>query len=101
LAQPTIEIAQILTVGGFICALLLLRAYVLKRAPQISNKLVKGRRLVHVETYPLRHQAMVSLMEVDHEKIVIVHGRNQPASILRLETMGEIPEVAEEPNVTN
>lgn len=72
----------------------------LKRAPQISNKLVKGRRLVHVETYPLRHQAMVSLMEVDHEKIVIVHGRNQPASILRLETMADIPEPEEEPNVT-
>ena len=100
MAQPTIEIAQILTVAGFICALLLLRAYVLKRAPQISNKLVKGRRLVHVETYPLRHQAMVSLMEVDHEKIVIVHGRNQPASILRLETMADIPEPEEEPNVT-
>ncbi|MDG2406661.1 MAG: hypothetical protein P8M25_17520 [Paracoccaceae bacterium] len=72
----------------------------MKRAPQISNKLVKGRRLVHVETYPLRHQAMVSLMEIDHEKIVIVHGRNQPASILRLETMADIPNPEEESNVT-
>ena len=100
MAQPTIELAQIITVGVFICALLLLRTFLMRRAPEISSKLLKGRRVVHVETYPLRHQAMVSLMEVDHEKIVIVHGRNQPASILRLETMADIPEPAKEPNVT-
>ena len=91
MAQPTIEIAQIITVGVFICALLLLRTFLLKRAPQISSKLVKGRRVVHVETYPLRHQAMVSLMEIDHEKIVIVHGRNQPATVLQLAKLAETP----------
>ena len=91
MAQPTIEIAQIITVGVFICALLLLRSFLLRRAPQISSKLVKGRRVVHVETYPLRHQAMVSLMEIDHEKIVIVHGRNQPATILQLAKLVETP----------
>ena len=100
MAQPTIEIAQIITVGVFICALLLLRTFLLKRAPQISSKLVKGRRVVHVETYPLRHQAMVSLMEIDHEKIVIVHGRNQPATVLQLAKLAETslqtdPHVAE------
>ena len=98
MAQPTIEIAQIITVGVFICALLLLRTFLLRRAPQISSKLVKGRRVVHVETYPLRHQAMVSLMEVDHEKIVIVHGRNQPATILQLAKLAETPLQAD-PNV--
>ena len=91
MAQPTIEIAQIITVGVFICALLLLRTFLLRRAPQISSKLVKGRRVVHVETYPLRHQAMVSLMEIDHEKIVIVHGRNQPATVLQLAKLAETP----------
>ena len=91
MAQPTIEIAQIITVGVFICALLLLRSFLLRRAPQISSKLVKGRRVVHVETYPLRHQAMVSLMEIDHEKIVIVHGRNQPATVLQLAKLAETP----------
>ena len=91
MAQPTIEIAQIITVGVFICALLLLRTFLLRRAPQISSKLVKGRRVVHVETYPLRHQAMVSLMEIDHEKIVIVHGRNQPATVLQLTKLAETP----------
>ena len=91
MAQPTIEIAQIITVGVFICALLLLRTFLLKRAPQISSKLVKGRRVVHVETYPLRHQAMVSLMEIDHEKIIIVHGRNQPATVLQLAKLAETP----------
>ena len=75
----------------FICALLLLRTFLLRRAPQISSKLVKGRRVVHVETYPLRHQAMVSLMEIDHEKIVIVHGRNQPATVLQLAKLAETP----------
>ena len=98
MAQPTIEIAQIITVGVFICALLLLRTFLLKRAPQISSKLVKGRRVVHVETYPLRHQAMVSLMEIDHEKIVIVHGRNQPATVLQLAKLAETPLQAD-PNV--
>ena len=91
MAQPTIEIAQIITVGVFICALLLLRTFLLRRAPQISSKLVKGRRVVHVETYPLRHQAMVSLMEIDHEKIVIVYGRNQPATVLQLAKLAETP----------
>ena len=91
MAQPTIEIAQIITVGVFICALLLLRTFLLRRAPQISSKLVKGRRVVHVETYPLRHQAMVSLMEIDHEKIIIVHGRNQPATVLQLAKSDETP----------
>ena len=91
MAQPTIEIAQIITVGVFICALLLLRTFLLRRAPQISSKLVKGRRVVHVETYPLRHQAMVSLMEIDHEKIIIVHGRNQPATVLQLAKLAETP----------
>ena len=95
MAQPTIEIAQIITVGVFICALLLLRTFLLRRAPQISSKLVKGRRVVHVETYPLRHQAMVSLMEIDHEKIVIVHGRNQPATVLQLAKLAETPLQAE------
>ena len=52
---------------------------------------MKGRRVVHVETYPLRHQAMVSLMEIDHEKIVIVHGRNQPATVLQLAKLAETP----------
>ena len=75
----------------FICALLLLRTFLLRRAPQISSKLVKGRRVVHVETYPLRHQAMVSLMEIDHEKIIIVHGRNQPATVLQLAKLAETP----------
>ena len=70
MAQPTLEIAQIITVGVFICALLLLRTLLMKRAPEIRSKLVKGSRVVHVETYPLRHQAMVSLMEIDHEKVV-------------------------------
>ena len=98
MAQPTIEIAQIITVGVFICALLLLRTFLLKRAPQISSKLVKGRRVVHVETYPLRHQAMVSLMEIDHEKIVIVHGRNQPATVLQLAKLAETP-LQTEPHV--
>ena len=95
MAQQTIEIAQIITVGVFICALLLLRTFLLRRAPQISSKLVKGRRVVHVETYPLRHQAMVSLMEIDHEKIVIVHGRNQPATVLQLAKLAETPLQAE------
>ena len=90
MAQPTIEIAQIITVGVFICALLLLRTFLMKRAPEIRSKLVKGSRVVHVETYPLRHQAMVSLMEIDHEKVVIVHGRNQPATVLRLEKSAEM-----------
>ena len=95
MAQPAIEIVQIITVGVFICALLLLRSFLLKRAPEISSKLVKGRRVVHVETYPLRHQAMVSLMEIDHEKVVIVHGRNQPATVLRLENTAATPPLAE------
>ena len=94
MAQPTIEIVHIIIVVAFICGLLLVRAYVLKWAPQISNKLVKGRRLVHVETYPLRHQSMVSLMEIDSEKVVIVHGRNQPASLLRIENSAETPSEA-------
>lgn len=95
MAQPTIELAQIITVGVFICALLLLRTFLMRRAPEISSKLLKGRRVVHVETYPLRHQAMVSLMEIDHEKVVIVHGRNQSATILQLEKSAEMPPQAD------
>ena len=98
MAQPTIELAQIITVGVFICALLLLRTFLMRRAPEISSKLLKGRRVVHVETYPLRHQAMVSLMEIDHEKIVIVHGRNQPATVLQLAKLAETP-LQTEPHV--
>ncbi|CUH68482.1 Flagellar biosynthesis protein, FliO [Thalassovita gelatinovora] len=94
MSTDILQIDQLLTVGGFLAALVAVLMLVQANRSKISGRIAKGRRMQLAEVTALGPDARAMLLSVDGTEFLVVTTKRQAPVITELPAQTKTPVIA-------